>query len=159
VRVISAVIAFCLTGEILLITVQSARGVASHFNRATVFDGVVFTTMGVLIGINTLAAIAALVTFSTRPVTAPPALRTGIRLGLFILVLASLEGLVARPPAGGGGPALDGGLRRRLPGGLGAAHRAGPRRPAADRCRPLTTSPARRDRSSGVTTVSLLITG
>jgi hypothetical protein len=109
VRAISWVIAVCLTGEILLITMQSARGVPSHFNRATVFDGVVFTTMGVLIGVNTVAVIAALVVFSRRPVTAPPALRTGIRLGLFIFVLASLEGLVMVVREGHGVGVHDGG--------------------------------------------------
>jgi hypothetical protein len=109
VQAISWVIAVCLTGEIALITMQSARGVPSHFNRATAFDGVVFTTMGVLIGINTLAVIYALIVFSTRPATATPALRTGIRLGLFIFVLASLEGLVMVVHEGHGVGVHDGG--------------------------------------------------
>jgi hypothetical protein len=89
-----------------------------------------FTTMGVLIGINTLAVLYALIVFSTRPVTATPALRAGIRLGLFIFVLASLGD--------------------RLSGAVGAPRGAGVRGPAADRCRPLTSN----DGSLGVMTVS-----
>ena len=40
--------------ELGLITMQTWRGVPSHFNVATDFDGAVFTAMGVSVGILTL---------------------------------------------------------------------------------------------------------
>ena len=46
--------ALSMIGENLAVWGQAARGVASHFNGASVFDVVVFALMGVLIMINTL---------------------------------------------------------------------------------------------------------
>jgi len=52
--VLEKVLAFCLTLEILLINLQAARHLPSHFNVATPFDGMVYGMMG--IGISVVMA-------------------------------------------------------------------------------------------------------
>jgi hypothetical protein len=46
------IIALCMFIEIALISMQSIRGVASHFNVSTPFDATVFSVMGAVIGFN-----------------------------------------------------------------------------------------------------------
>jgi hypothetical protein len=98
VRAISRTMAVTMAGEMVVIVMQAVRGVPSHFNQTSVFNGIAFSTMGVLIVLNTLAAMYALYLFYRRPVALPRAYLTGIRLGMVVFVLASLEGglMVAR---------------------------------------------------------------
>ena len=92
VRTVSGVIAVAMSGETVLITIQSLRGVRSHFNDDTALDSAIFSAMGMLILANTIAvAYAAYLTFR-RPSSASGAYLAGIRLGLVLFVLASLEG-------------------------------------------------------------------
>jgi hypothetical protein len=80
-----------MTGEILAILLQSARGTTSHFNVATLFDAMVFQTMGVLILINTTLVVWLLSLFYRSPEPMPPALLTGIRLGILLFIIGGLE--------------------------------------------------------------------
>lgn len=91
---VSWVIAGTLVYESLCIFVQAARGVGSHFNVGTWFDGFVFTSMGVMILLNMLAAAAgAWHCWQTSPtIGLNPAYLWGIRLGIVLFVLAGLEG-------------------------------------------------------------------
>jgi hypothetical protein len=82
-----------MTAEMLLIGMQAARGTTSHYNIATAFDGAVFSWMGVMIMVNTLAATLLFVLFC-RPLTrVPRAYAWGIRLGVLVFVVGSLEAL------------------------------------------------------------------
>ena len=98
--------------EIVLIVMQAARGTTSHFNVTTVFDIGVFNVMGLMIGLNTALVIWLLVLFIRSPSPMPPALLTGIRLGLLLFVIGGLEGgmmIAANAHAVGvpdGGPGL-----------------------------------------------------
>lgn len=82
-----------MTFEIALITMQRWRGVASHYNTTTAFDGLVFTAMGALIVIAAIPvtrwAIAA-----TRDRNLPVEQRTAASLGLWLLVLGFAIGVV-----------------------------------------------------------------
>jgi hypothetical protein len=91
---VSGVIAGTLIYEIVCIFGQAARGVGSHFNVTTEFDGFVFASMGVMIVINMLAALAgAGHLWQTSPtIGLTPAYLWGIRLGIVIFVLAGFEG-------------------------------------------------------------------
>jgi hypothetical protein len=91
-RWINWILACTLVIEIVLITMQAARGVTSHFNQATAFDAAVFQAMGAAIVINILAAAYVAVKFWKTDVQIPAPYLWGIRLGLVIFVLASLEG-------------------------------------------------------------------
>jgi hypothetical protein len=79
--------------EIVLITGQSVRGVASHFNAATPLDGVIFDIMGMAIFINTLAIVYVLVVFMRDSPPIGRAYLAGIRLGLLVFLLGSLVGV------------------------------------------------------------------
>jgi hypothetical protein len=92
VRRISWTMFVTMAGELVLIIMQSARGVRSHFNVTTAFDGIVFSLMGILIAINTVAAAWALYLFFRRPSDLGPASLAGVRLGLIIFIVASLQG-------------------------------------------------------------------
>jgi len=94
VRRISWIMFATMAGELVLITMQSARGVRSHFNFDSPFDGLVFSLMGMLITINTVAAGWALYLFLRRPSDLAGASPAGVRLGLIIFIVASLQGFL-----------------------------------------------------------------
>lgn len=95
--------------EIALIGGQAARGVESHFNDATALDAAVYDVMGaVIVGTVLLVAVLAGAAW-TRELDVDPAFAWGIRLGLGVFVLGSLEGaamVAAGASAVGSGPAL-----------------------------------------------------
>lgn len=79
--------------ETFCIGLQSARGVPSHFNMSTLFDAVVFQTMGRMIGNNTLMVVGVLVlTLFPKP-GVERATMWGARLGLVLFLAGSLQGI------------------------------------------------------------------
>src|SRR5919201_4643975 len=85
-------IAVAMIVEMALITLQAARGVTSHFNTSSPFNVVVFAIMGMMIIVNTmLVAYVTMQFYRARPLL-PAAYLWGIRLGLTMFILASLEG-------------------------------------------------------------------
>jgi uncharacterized membrane protein (UPF0136 family) len=91
-RLVTWGIALAMIVEMALITLQAVRGMPSHFNNSSPFDGAVFTIMGAIITLNTaLVAFVTLEFYRMRP-SLPTAYLWGTRLGLTIFVLASLEG-------------------------------------------------------------------
>ncbi len=91
---VSWVIALTLVYEIACIFGQAGRGVRSHFNISTSFDALVFSSMGVMIVVNMLAAlVGAWQLWLTSPsAELSAAYLWGMRLGILIFVLAGFEG-------------------------------------------------------------------
>ncbi len=84
-------LAVVMTLEVLLIVVQGARGVRSHFNVGDPLNLAVFSAMGVLILINTLA-VAGIALWSFAPrAWLTPGYAWGIRLGLLLFLAGSLQ--------------------------------------------------------------------
>jgi hypothetical protein len=87
-------IASAMVIEIVMICIQAWRGTTSHFNIETLFDAVVFQIMGIAIVFNT----AAIVLFWWIIRRDTPARRAGyiwgIRVGVLMLLIASLQGAV-----------------------------------------------------------------
>ena len=79
--------------EDTIIALQSLRGVRSHMNFTTPLDGALFGVMGVFILVNTLLAAWVLVMWCRTDGGLPPAVVWGIRLGLVMLLAASVEGV------------------------------------------------------------------
>ena len=92
--VVSGLTAAAMVVEIALITLQAARGTTSHYNESTPLDATIFRAMGLFITINTGLVLYVLLLFLRgRPPIAPSYL-WGIRLGLALFLLATLEGFV-----------------------------------------------------------------
>ena len=86
-------------GEVALIAMQAWRGITSHFNTSTLFDGAVFTAMGLGIFAQTVVASAAAVAL-WRQRFADRAAGWAMRLGMTITVVGALTGgLMTRPTA------------------------------------------------------------
>ncbi|MGI4758477.1 MAG: hypothetical protein ACRYGF_16705 [Janthinobacterium lividum] len=85
--------AVSMTIEITLIALQSARGVRSHMNYSSPLNGLIFAVMGQLILLNTVAAAWLLWMWCAGEVRTPAAVTWGVRLGLFMLLAGSLEGV------------------------------------------------------------------
>ncbi|HKP72049.1 MAG TPA: hypothetical protein VJT82_03865 [Pyrinomonadaceae bacterium] len=103
-------------GEMICVVSQAARGVPSHFNVSTAYDASVFGLMGMLIAFNTLLVLVTLLMFFGRTEPLPPAYLWGIRLGLLLFFLASIEGVamvsnmahtVGTPDGGAGLPVVN----------------------------------------------------
>ena len=92
VRLISWGISIVMLAEISCIVLQGARATTSHYNLKTGFDGMVFSIMGMMIIFNTLFILLTLVLFFKRVRELPAAYLWGIRLGLLVLLLGSIEG-------------------------------------------------------------------
>jgi hypothetical protein len=91
-RAISWVVALAMLVEIVAITTQAARGVPSHYNLSTPLNAAIFTAMAVAIVLNTLAiGWLCFLSFGPQPQLAP-AVVWGIRLGLILFLLSSLQG-------------------------------------------------------------------
>jgi hypothetical protein len=83
--------------ENTIIAMQSARGVRSHMNIATPFDGMAFGVMGAFIAFNTVLVAVLLVLYlkagSGRGSGLPMAVTWGIALGLAMTLAGSFEGV------------------------------------------------------------------
>lgn len=78
--------------EITLIAAQAGRATESHFNTSTTLDLAVYAVMGATI-VATVAAVAWLLARAwRREFDVAPAFGWGIRLGIALFVLGSLEG-------------------------------------------------------------------
>jgi hypothetical protein len=85
--------ALVFVGEMICVISQAARGVQSHFNISTAYDASVFSLMGLLIAFNTLLVVITLLLFFGKTAPLPPAYLWGIRLGIALFFLASIEGM------------------------------------------------------------------
>lgn len=97
---VGGVVAVSMIIENVLISMQSLRGVRSHFNNDTLFNGIVFNAMGFFILLNTAALVYLFLVYfaPAKPLTA--GYLWGIRLGLLLTILGSLEaGLMLRMQA------------------------------------------------------------
>ena len=79
--------------EYSAITLQAWRGVPSHFNEATSFDGAVFSTMGAAI-LTIVIAIVALMLWTLASMRRPPRMALAASVGLGLLLVGQGLGLM-----------------------------------------------------------------
>ena len=85
-------IASSMVIEIVMIVLQAARGTTSHFNVRSPFDGIVFGIMGMAIVFSTLAMVLFLTIIRRDTPPRRAGYLWGVRLGVALFLLASLEG-------------------------------------------------------------------
>ena len=90
-RIVGWTTAVAMVLEIALISLQAFRGTTSHFNFATLFDGVVFTSMGAAIVVQTFSTVAVAVAL-WRQEFADRALGWALRLGMTMTIVGALTG-------------------------------------------------------------------
>jgi hypothetical protein len=95
-RIVGWTTAIALMLEIAIIGLQAGRGTTSHFNLATVFDGVLWTLMGLAIVVQTLTSVAVAVALWRQPF-ADRALGWALRLGMTITVVGAFSGGLMTP--------------------------------------------------------------
>lgn len=96
-RVVGWTTAVTLVLEVALISMQALRGTTSHFNVGTLFDGVVFTVMGIAIVIQTFVTVAVAVALWRHRFT-DNALGWALRLGMVMTIAGAMTGgLMTRP--------------------------------------------------------------
>lgn len=78
--------------EMFIIVMQSARGTTSHFNNSTPLNGILFSIMGLAIVVNTLLVIYLLYLYFRAEIDLPKTILWGMRLGLILFLLGSIEG-------------------------------------------------------------------
>lgn len=91
-RIIAWGVAGIMIGEIGLIIMQSARGVTSHFNLSTPLDAAVFGVMGLMISFSTFLIIYLTYLYFRAEINLPKALIWGMRLGLIVFLVGSIQG-------------------------------------------------------------------
>ena len=77
--------------EVFLISMQTWRGVPSHFNETTQFDSSVFSFMGMLVMLLAVLTVYVTVRSFVR-MDAPPSLALAIRLGLLLMLVSQAVG-------------------------------------------------------------------
>src|SRR6185295_2828699 len=87
VRIYSWVLVITMGIELLIISMQSARGQQSHFNVSSALNGMLFGVMGAAIVIFTVwTAFVCFLFFQQKNFNIPDTLVWGIRLGLLFFV-------------------------------------------------------------------------
>ena len=90
--IVVSVLAVASIGEVALISLQTWRGVPSHFNESTAFDERVFSLMGALVTV--LVVLTVLITvWSLFRLDAPPSLALAIRAGLVLMIVGQAVGV------------------------------------------------------------------
>ena len=105
---------FVFTIEMIIITVQAARGTTSHFNVKQPLDGMLFGIMGLAIVFNTILAAYLLYLYFKAEIDLPQSVLWGMRLGLILFLAASFEGGYMSAQIGHTVGAADGGAGLRL---------------------------------------------
>lgn len=81
-----------MIGEIFFIVMQSACGATSHFNITTPFDTIIFAVMGLMILTNTFLIIYLAILYFRTDFALPNAVVLGMRLGLIVFLIGSIQG-------------------------------------------------------------------
>jgi hypothetical protein len=85
-------IAIVMFFENAMIFMQAIRGMTSHFNDDTAFDGAVFGVMGLMIFLNSILLGVLFILFIFRASDVPKPWIWAIRIGFFLLIVGSAGG-------------------------------------------------------------------
>lgn len=92
IKLISRVVAVCMIVENVIITIQAARGVTSHYNISSALDASLFSIMGIFITINTAIVFYTLILFFFTKTTLDKSMLLAWRLGLLLFFIGGAAG-------------------------------------------------------------------
>lgn len=95
--------------EMALIVMQAFRGVQSHFNITSLFNGLVFQLMGIAIMINFVVLVIIMIDYFRKQVKLNPAYTRAFQIGMIAMVVSNIGGIVMSSLMGHTVGAPDGG--------------------------------------------------
>ncbi len=109
-NIINHIVSWTLLIEILIIGIQGARGVQSHYDESSNVDGLLFAIMGIFIGINVLIMIFLLIETIRLKMQVPKTVQWAIFCGWVIVLLGSWVGGQMISQSAHNVGAVDGGI-------------------------------------------------
>ena len=91
-NIINNIVAWTLLPEIGIVVYQAARGVQSHYNESTLFDGILFGIMGILIAINVLIMVLFIFDTIRLKFKIPGSIQLALLLGWIVVLFGSWVG-------------------------------------------------------------------
>ena len=91
-NIVNNIISWTMALEICIVVLQAARGVRSHYNQSSLFDGILFGSMGILIGVIVLTMIFFIVETVRLRLNTPRAVQWGILIGWLVVLFGSWVG-------------------------------------------------------------------
>ncbi|QLG46898.1 hypothetical protein [Costertonia aggregata] len=91
-NIINNLTSFTLLFEIGIIVFQASRGVQSHYNQSSLFDGLLFAAMGLLIGVNVLLMLLFIIDTIRLRLKTERAIQWAIVMGWTIVFFGSWVG-------------------------------------------------------------------
>lgn len=108
-KFINGLVSWTLLIEIIIIVVQAARGVGSHYNESSLLDGMMFLAMGILIGLNVLVMLLFIIETVRLKLDTEKSIQVAILMGWLVVFFGSWIGGQMISQAGHNVGVMDGG--------------------------------------------------
>ncbi|WP_435625727.1 hypothetical protein [Flagellimonas sp.] len=91
-NIVNNIVSWTLAAEICIIVFQAARGVQSHYNQSSLFDGILFGLMGILISIIVFVMVFFIIETIRLRLNTPRHVQWAILLGWLVVFFGSWVG-------------------------------------------------------------------